>query len=181
MAAEELPTSEEEVPFFEDVLVDTKTKRAEWILGRNNLLAELGCGPGQFDNAIKHRLIPFRIVKRGDGMQGRPMFAFWRGHLEQIRPVLAPPPPPVVERPTQKLQAVRLEPVPAPTFINTGTPFMAPEDADAIKQSLWAVKGANDVNSRALNQLASAVDANTKATRDLIDRMVRIFEGDKKE
>lgn len=164
------------LPYFEDVLIETKTRRSDWLVGSTEMANYLDfdvktVGPrlssGQFYAEARKAItmIPTNtgyswILLKKDADK-------YKRHQEPAK----------VEQnghaaPAQAAQTVVLK---------EGSPLLSEKDAQAITRSLFDLHNINRQLHSDLVGLASAVDANTKAVRDHQADLKRIFEGGEKK
>lgn len=178
---------EETLPFFEDLLAGTGTKRDDWVIGAVRIAEAIGdISPANVAHVIERGTLKARRFRAGERSDHVAIAAALKTEIaafrerrkqEQVKAATEVPlPVSAPGTPAALVQRVQVVPVGG-----TGTPFLDHQDAEALKLALWGQKSASDVLARAVNGLAASVDANTKATRDHIVEMQRIFEGKKEE
>lgn len=168
LMSEMQPVNREDLPHIVDVMAETHTHSTDWVMNGTAIANALKVPNGMLKSLVDKGL-PARTVI---GIANRPTMIILKADLEKW--IAEHPRPTLVPQPRNVNGG-------APPLVLTETlPFVAKGDFDKLLHAQWETKAAIQSLNRSVDSNSSAQDANTRAIRDQIAEMRRIFDGEKK-
>lgn len=166
------------LPWFDNVLVDTQTHREDWLAGQKEIAAYIGIEPGSFSyQQNRGALVGVTWLQRVRAIGSGYDFILVARKSEVD-----------AWKQAQQVKEAKANGTAKVIITTHDQPIMAPADADAVRSSIWQNKLSTDASTKAVERLASSIDANTQALRNntaalehQTKRMGEIFDGQKQD
>lgn len=171
-------TATQDLPFFEDFLNERKAKRSDWAASHHEICVAAGVS---YNSQVVTRLEKYGLktymVVSTTGNGTRPITVANKQEIVAAK---------------KKWDAAEsyTAPVVANGHVQAATPdlsrlpanlaLLGREDAESLKQALWAQKSSSDVLAKSVNGLTDSVNALNQTVKQQTTEMKRIFDGEKK-